>query len=291
MRFLLLTVSVLLSFFSTGQTFEDWSRLVAWDGVTPWQNYIVFSPRFMGPNALPIPEMSKGTADSVHAITVSGAFHFSRGDHTQNLKLHANYCLARDRVSFDITWIPIEWYEVSSEIKEERHVYHLYYYDKKARGDVLINMNIQVLNRWREFVQLSLRTGYRFPTSSETGGARFTDAPGYYFDLSAAKPITKDQRWKLSGMAGFYAWQTDKTGQNDAFLFGAAIELNQKGWHWQFETRGYNGYKKIGDCPIVVGTELRKTIRPFSFGARLRQGIRDYPFTTLELGTSYIFPD
>lgn len=82
---------------------------------------------------------------------------------------------------------------MSHAIKERRHVFSHYYYDQSAQGEIHLNTNIQLLNKWRENFHSGLRIGYRLPTSNGLGMARFTDAPGYYFDLNAAKPFLQSQ--------------------------------------------------------------------------------------------------
>jgi len=281
---------VILFFYSThamSQTFNDWAKLVNWDGVTPWRQYLRYSPGFMGPNALPVPEIGNGTVDSINHISVSGVFHFSKGDHTQNIKLRGNYCLVKDFISADITWIPIEWFRQSAGIKNERHVYYHGYYDQKAAGDIYLNVNVQLLSRWRKYIHLVFRTGFRYPTSSSVGAARYTDAPGYHFDLSGGIPLSN--KFKFTTMTGFYVWQLNKKGQNDAILFGGGFEYNHKGWRWQTNCRGYSGYLNNGDRPVIVGSQLEKKSKNISFLFGLHQGLHDYKYTSIELGTKYSF--
>ena len=112
-------------------------------------------------------------------------------------------------------------------------------------------------------VELMLRLGYRFPTGSVTGAARYTDSPGYYFDLTAGKPLSPGGPLKLLGLLGFYVWQTnqDLHFQDDAFLFGAGLEYNQNNWRIDFNSVGYLGYMSNGDKPIVVRIGAQKIIR------------------------------
>ena len=178
-----------------------------WDGVSPWQHYMITAPKYQGPNALPVPLITNGSIDSVNALGVSGAFHFSDGDNTQNIVLYGNYCLVKNVISFDASYIPYEHYTMSHAIKEERHVFSHYYYDTKAHGDLHFNMNINLLNKWRKYIQLASRLGYRYPTSSGIGTARYIDAPGYYLDISFGIPFRNHPSFKWIGMAGLYSWQ------------------------------------------------------------------------------------
>lgn len=275
-----------------GQDFPWWAKLVEWDGVTPWQRYIITNPGFLGPNALPVPFMGNGSIDSINSIAITGNFHFSKGDHTQNLGVYGNYCLVKDVIAFDFYWVPYELYQMSHAVKEKRHVFSHYYYDNSARGEIHLNTNIQLLRKFRDRIQLALRLGYRLPTSNGLGSARFTDAPGYYFDVSAAKPFHKHSPWKIIGMAGLYVWQTNLNGrrQNDAFLFGGGIEWNQHRWRMQINSSGYLGYMdNDGDKPILLRASLENKGKRTTKLFRFQQGIHNFQYSSFEIGLRYNF--
>ena len=243
----------------------------------------------MGPNALPVPTIGNGSADSINSLSIYSASHFSRGDNTYNLKLSGNYCIVKNRISVDVTWVPVEWFNVTPQVKDERHVYSLYYGDKKAQGDIYANVNIQLLNRWRKDIHLAWRAGYRYPTSTGVGAARYTDAPGYHFDLSFAKPCSKD-RLKFVGMIGFYVWQLNNNGgQNDALLYAGGLEYNDNNWRLTTSCRGYSGYRHNGDDPIVIRSSIEKRLKNISILINLQQGLQDYEFTCVEAGVKYDF--
>jgi hypothetical protein len=287
MRKLLLLLLVISSYNTNAQTIDAWARLVNWDGISPYQQYIIYAPKYLGPNALPIPEIGQTKIDSTNNVTVAGVLHFSKGDHTQNPSLSANYCLLKNLVSFDINWIPIEWYNLSEEIKQERHVHPWFYDNKSIKGDMILNMNIQVLKKWEQYVHLAFRIGYRFPTSV-VGAARFTDAPGYYFDISGSRQL-RNPNFKLLAMAGFYAWQVEKAKQDDAMLFGLALQYQKNNCSFSFGSRGYLGYIRNGDHPILVYSSLEKKFGSMALEASLQKGIQDYPYSSIEVGAKYFF--
>lgn len=286
------TFLVLIVGHAQAQTFEWWAKLVKWDGVTPWQRYIITNAAYMGPNALPVPFITNGSIDSVHSIGLSGNLHFSKGDNTQNLAVYGNYCLVKDVIAFDFYWVPYERYQLSHTIKEKRHVFSHYYYENSAQGEIHLNTNIQLLRKWRDHVHLALRIGYRLPTSSGLGSARYTDAPGYYFDLSGAKPLGKKSRWKLIGMAGLYVWQTNLDGrrQDDAFLFGGGIEWNPSRWHIQLYSSGYLGYMgHLGDKPVLLRASFERKGKRINEILKFQQGISDFEYLSIEAGLRYNF--
>lgn len=282
---------VTLIFFpdNTGaQTHEKWADVVNWDGVTPWRNYLIYSPGYLGPNALPVPSMSNGTADSVNSIALYFAFHSGTGDKTKNLRITSNYCISRNKLSVEISWVPIESFTMSPEIKDKRHVYLTGYHDSKAKGDIYSNVALQILNRWRKHIHLAVRAGFRYPTSSSVDAARFTDAPGYHFDISAGKSFTGG-RFKLNAMGGVYIWQLNTEGQNDAVLFGGGFEYSYKNCRMIATCRGYSGYRHNGDQPLMVAASFEKKFKAVSLLINLQHGLRDFDFSSVETGIKYIF--
>ena len=273
------------------QTFDDWKHTVNWDGASHWSTYIKTTAAFMGPNALAVPLISNGSIDSSVSASLTGQLHFSNGDKTQSIVLYGNYCLVKNVISFDVSYIPYEFYTMSDEIKKERHVYYQYYNDKKARGDFLVNTTIQLFNKHRKKTQMALRLGYRLPSSSGFGAARFMDAMAYTIDLSFAKPFHSIPL-KWISMAGIYCWQIQREDlrQNDAFLFGTGLEWNPKTWRIQTYVAGYLGYMyKSGDKPIVFRAEAQKKLQKTSLLLRFQQGMHDFKYSTVEFGGRYFF--
>jgi hypothetical protein len=249
------------------QTFTQWTQTVNWDGVSHWSKYMITQPAYQGPNSLPVPRMGNGSIDSNFSISATGTFHFSKGDNTQNFSLYANYCLVKDVISFDAAWVPYEHFTMSLAVKEKRHVFSQFFYDTDASGELHLNTNFQLLNKWKKYIRLAARVGYRFPTGSGFGAARYSDGPGYYFDLSFGKPFNHSAL-KWTGMLGFYSWQveSDRHNQEDAFLFGTGLEWNKNNWRIQTNVAGYLGYlKNSGDKPVVYRFNLEKKIKKSAF--------------------------
>jgi hypothetical protein len=273
------------------QTFTQWAQTVNWDGVSHWSKYMITQPAYQGPNSLPVPRIGNGSIDSNFSISATGNFHFSKGDNTQNLSLYANYCLVKDVISFDAAWVPYEHFTMSQAVKEKRHVFSQFFYDTDASGELHLNTNFQLLNKWKKYIRLAARVGYRFPTGSGFGAARYTDGPGYYFDLSFGKPFNRSAI-KWVGMLGFYSWQveSEKHNQDDAFLFGTGLEWNKNNWRIQTNVAGYLGYlKNSGDKPVVCRFNMEKKIKTISLLLGFQQGLHDFGFTSAEFGVKYFF--
>ncbi|NCU03611.1 MAG: hypothetical protein GXC73_06440 [Chitinophagaceae bacterium] len=275
---------------SVAQSAEWWERNVQWDGVTHWRHYIQFSPAYLGPNALPVPSVTGGVVDTNHAVTIAAAGHFMPGDRTFNAVIKGNYCLVKNKVSFDVMWVPVEYYQMSHAVKEERHVFYLSYNNRKAMGDIHMNVNVQLFDPSKYKSTLGVRFGYRYPTSSNVASARMTDAPGYFFDLSTGGPFSKNKRWKYMAMAGFLVWQLNNDmPQNDALLFGAGVEYNHNKFQLQTTVAGYSGYINDGDKPIV-GRIKAGTVKPgLNWHLQIQQGFHDFRYSSIEVGTKYVF--
>lgn len=291
MKKIILCLFLLKGIFVQAQTQQQWAQLVGWDGVSHFSKYIIFNAGHLGPNALTIPALTKGSIDSTGFIGVSGQLHFTKGDKTQNFNIYGNFCLAKNRVSVDVAWLPIEFFKMTDTIKRERHVYYENYYDKQAKGDVLFSTNINLLNKWREKTQLALRVGVRLPSSSSKGvaAARFIDATSYWVDVSMGKQLNKNLKW--ISMAGLYVWQMDKGDlrQNDAFLFGSGLEWNKDNWKLSPYFAGYLGYEaKSGDKPIVFRLNAEKRFAKTSLFFCLQQGINDFKYTSAEAGFKWL---
>lgn len=289
MRIFFITIFCCFVINSNAQDFAWWSRTVNWDGVSHWSRYMITQPGYLGPNGLPVPHIGNGSIDSNFSISATGNFHFSKGDNTQNLTLYATYCLVKEVIAFDIAWVPYEHFTMSHAIKTERHVFSHFYNDQHAAGDIHLNTNIQLLNKWRKFIQLALRIGFRFPAGTGLGTARYTDSPGYYFDLSFGKPF-RNSSLTWIGMAGFYSWQliSDHHRQNDAFLFGNGVEWNTKKLRLQTYVAGYLGYlRNSGDKPVVFRTNLEKKLNRSSLLLGFQQGLHDFKYSSVDMGLKY----
>lgn len=288
----ILLLALLFVYKVTGaQTQQQWAQLVGWDGVSSFTKYIHYSSRFMGPNALTVPHMPNGSIDSINSIGLAGQmhFHFKGGDNTQNLNVYGNFCVAKGKMALEVNWLPVEHFNMSDSIKRQRHVYYRNYYDNVAKGDVIVNSNINLLNKWREKVQLMMQIGVRLPSSSNKGvaAARFLDATAYYINVSCGKPLSPTL--KLMAMVGLYVWQINMDDldlrQNDAFLFGSGVEWNKNRWKLQANISGYLGYlESSGDKPVLIRLNAERRISNKILLFRFQYGYKDYRYISFEAG-------
>ncbi len=274
---------------SWSQGHDWWANNVQWDGVTHWSEYIISAPRYMGPNALPVPPINQGVINNDHSLSLEMASHFNPGDKTQNLGIRANYNLVTDLISFDIYWVPWEHFNVSHDTKTERNVFHTFYDETTANGDLYLNTHVRA---WKKVSSSGvLRLGYKFPTSTMQGAARYTNAPGYYLDLGTSWTLQESSNTSLRvfNMLGFYAWQTnlDEQFQNDAFLTGLGVEYRTRRWIFTSGIRAYFGYL-VGDKPILLQQDIAYQWNQWSVSLGLQHGIQHYPYTSIMINTTYL---
>jgi hypothetical protein len=273
--------------------FDWWRELVEWDGVTHWSQYYTFSPGRMGPNALPVPELLNGRIDNRNFVGLGGQAHFSKGDNTQNFTLYFNYNLMEDVVSIRVFLVPIEIFQMSHAVKEERKVYFEYYDVNHAVGDFYVDTNIQLLREDKSPLDAALRIGIKTASSGLLNPARFTDSPGYYFDVSFGRTLFESNgiEMKAYGMGGFYCWQTNVPGrpQNDALMYGLGYDIKIGSYTLSNHLTGFHGWHENGDSPLVARLNLEKRFNKTFAQLNCQKGFRDFRYKSIEAKIGYLF--
>ena len=273
---------------SAQEDFGWWNTLHQWDGTTPWTNYITLTPAYMGPNALPVPDVRNGRLRSTPTLQLAGEAHFSAGDDTQNAWLNLDLPLYSDRVTFALQYVPLEYYRMDMATRDERAARD---FDGKgfASGDVYLGTHIQLLRDHARSPDVLLTFTLRTASGNRLSAARFTDSPGYYFDVSVGKSYAVGERVHLRPhlMLGFYAWQTYRSDyfQNDALLYGAGVDMELDKLTLTTALGGYGGYIGQGDQPMVfrLGLETQRE-KGVEYLGRAEWGLRDFPYRSLRVG-------
>jgi hypothetical protein len=256
-------------------------------------DYISISPGGMGPNALPVPSVAKGKVDNQHSLELGAQVHFGEGDNTQNLWTYLNINLAKDIASLVVYAIPLEHFDVSDQTRDKRMLSGEYFEPEGfAKGDVYFGMEIQVLKNRPRGPDLLLRAVTKTASGSETGGARFTDSPGYFIDVSAGKDFqlgNENKKLRPYANLGFFAWQTydRKHPQNDAPMYGLGLDLILNKNSFSTSLAGYAGWKDNGDKPLVYRLEYRRKAKTFNYLAQYQVGFNDFDYTSLKLSIIY----
>ena len=289
---LFLLLSVCLSAAAPAQDYGWWNETHDWDGVSPWRSYLTLAPAYLGPNALPVPGVRNGRIREGAQMTVAGDLHFGEGDNTQNLYLEGYLPLFSDRVGLELTYVPLEHYRMTAATRDERAARD---FDGEgwASGDVYVSTHVQLLRDHARYPDLLLTINLKTASGNKLSAARYTDTPGYYFDLSAGKTYPTGERLRSVRphlMLGFYVWQTfaDNHYQNDAFLYGLGTDLTFPRWTVTPALGGYVGYLGEGDRPLVARLTVRSDReRRVDYFARLQYGVLDFPYTSARLGLTW----
>jgi len=261
------------------------------DEIPYWREnmkYLVYTPRYFGPNAFRLPELYSGRLSTRWELEARGEYHKFTGDKTKNLFARLYIPVAKGKASVEIWGVIVETYETDEATKEERHAAEsssLY----TCTGDVIITSSYQLLqsDRWLDIaVSGSLKTA----SGNRLVDARYTDAASYWFDMTAGRNLlqTADKKvfFRLQGMIGFYCWMTNDMvhRQNDALLYGFGANLNIKNFSLAANYAGFYGYTNNGDRPVIFRTKLNYEFKKNILSLRYNHGVRDFLYDTYSVG-------
>jgi hypothetical protein len=263
-----------------------WNNKHQWDGTTHWRHYIILSPAFLGPNALPVPEFRPAHLSERSLLEMGGEGHFSKGDQTRNLHTSLVIPLG-EKANFLIFSSPIEYYKLDSLTRDERRSRD-YYSEGYAYGDLYFGTRFYLWHQRKATPDITAGAYFRTPSGGKLSAARHTDTPGYYFSVEISRnyQLTEGLFTKITPYLnlGFYVWQVmrDDNLQNDAFLYGAGVKMSTKSLEISSSAGGYQGYFHNGDAPLVLRLDIgqRREKRKSFWNLRLQQGLRDFPYSS-----------
>ncbi len=266
-----------------------WNNRHNWDGQTSWYYYMNLQPGAMGPNALPVPDLNNGRINDELTILVAPEVHGAYHDFTTDLYLQLNIPIKK-AVELRIWWVPIEYFKTDSVVRDSR-VARTYEAQGIATGDVYIGTNIPLVRNHLKWPDIALSINLKTASGSGHADARYTDTPGYFFDLSFGKDYTLKNQWILRpyAMGGFYVYQTNRSDylQNDAIMWGVGCDFTKNAWAFKLQATGYKGYYNDLDNPIVLRAEVNKKLEKSTLVLRLQQGNQSYHFTSVRAGVSF----
>ena len=202
-RVLILLVCVAQFIQAQPDNMNWWNNRHNWDYVRSWSDYMELQPGTMGPNALPVPELRNGAMDSSFSFLTAGEIHTAPNDFTGNLFLGANIPI-KNAVSIQVWWVPVEYFETDTLVRDFRKARS---WDPKGYsvGDVYIATLIPVVRNHAKWPDILLGINLKTASGNNLENARFTDAPGYYFDVSFGKTYALGDSWTIRphAMGGF----------------------------------------------------------------------------------------
>ncbi len=292
-KLFLFVLFAVLSFSSFAE--EDWgwwNELHGWKtGMPGWRNWIIISPAYLGPNALPVPEVKKGFFLNESEFALTASTHFHSGDPTQDISGRLFIPFAKGKIAVEMYGVMMEHYAYTEEIRNER-----FSRDKDGKGtaigDFYFSTLIQ-LTRDRKFPNTLFRMALRTASGGKLEAARYSDAPGYFFDVSTSKDFgTRESLlFRPYGMIGFYSWQTNDELmlQNDALLYGLGADWEHNSWCFGTSWSGYHGYKNTGDRPMQLNFDLRKDFSRSAISLQYQHGLHDWLYKTLRFSFIWKF--
>ena len=265
-----------------------------WDGVTHWSRYIVISPGYMGPNALPIPEQTKGKVRSGIELTTRLDYHYFSQDKTSDLFIDLYVPIIDKLIAVEFYGVAVEYFNMDSALRYERKTFMLEG-EGFAVGDINFATTVQLLRDRKNLPDLALRLNCKTASGSKFTAARYTDTPAYFFDVSAGKDYQTHgefiDRIDVYGTLGFYVWQTYSVEhrQNDAFSFGLGFDLNMGKFQFTNSFDGYSGYINNGDKPRVYRTSLKLREKNVTWQLGWQKGFKDLSYDNLNFSIKFNF--
>jgi len=284
-----------LLFWSPSYAQEDfswWTTIHQWDGHTAWNQYMTMSTSFLGPNALPVPELKDGKLSEELEIELAGGAHFSKGDKTQDLFSRLYVPLCNGKVALEAFVVPLEFFSTDTLTRDVRAA-RTKSAQGHAGGDIYFSTQVQLLQDKEAWPDIALELAFRTSSGTRLRDARYTDGSGYYMDLSFGKSFAlaeeNDIELRLFASGGFYSYQTYDLQhlQNDAFLGGFGAELANKKFSFSQSISGYRGYLDIGDRPLVYKSSFQWKRRKLDGKIWYQWGVNDFPFQSVRVGVVY----
>lgn len=253
---------------------------------------IIISPQYMGPNALPVPEIRNGKISEDFNLKIAFESHSSPGDKTKNLFTELFIPIVSNKVGLMISVVPIEYFDMDQATLTKRKIVST---DGtgKAGGDIYVGTHVQVFKNHSFIPDVLLNINMKTASGTNLEFARYTDSPGYAFDVSTGKEIALGSNLLKSvrfyGTFGFYVYQTHRTDflQNDAYSWGVGFDLNFNKLQFKNAIGGFRGHIGDGDRPAVFRSTLGTNFNSMlNYEVRFQQGIADIDYTTFRIGVN-----
>ena len=250
--------------------------------------YLIYSPRYFGPNAFPIPEMRDGLVSERYEVEIRGEYHHYTGDKTWDVVGRALLPFFRGRAGMEISWCFKEKYKLTPETRDERFAVDVES-PIKYNGDIIIGSFFQVL-RSKKWVDIVISANIKTASGGRLCDARFTDAASYWFDANIGRNLWESTDSKSSirmqTLVGFYCWTTNDLvhRQNDAIAYGAGLTGKHRGFTFSTNIAGFYGYENNGDRPIHWRNNLRYEIKKNIISFRYTHGMKDNLYDSFSLG-------
>ena len=272
---LLFTFSTLL--FTQLAKAEDWRDKTA---------LLIYSPRYFGPSAFPIPTLRSEVGTRIEA-EIRGQYHYYTGDKTKDIFARIMIPFVKGKAGIEVSWLIKEKYKLTPETRDERFAVETES-PIKYGGDIIFSSFFQILKN-KKWVDLLISANIKTASGGRLCDARFTDAASYWFDLTAGKDLYTNPAGTFSlraqAMAGFYCWMTNDIvhRQNDAISYGAGFIASYRNFKLSTDLSGFYGYENNGDRPIQLRNHLTYEIKKNIISLRYTHGMKDSLYKTYSI--------
>lgn len=249
--------------------------------------YLIYTPRYFGPNAFPIPELVGADLPSRWEVEVRGEFHKMTGDKTKDVFARVYLPIVKGKAGINVSWVYQEWYETSPKVRDERSAVEVKS-PIPCHGDIVVNCYYQIL-RNKKWADIVISANIKTASGGRVCDARYTDAASYWFDANIGRTVWSHPAsgfaLRLQALAGFYCWMTNSTmhRQNDAICYGVGARATWKHFLLDADFSGFNGYRGDGDKPMVIRTKLEYELKKNILSFRYKHGVRDYLYDSYSI--------
>ncbi|MCC8143926.1 MAG: hypothetical protein LUD02_14790 [Tannerellaceae bacterium] len=250
---------------------------------------LIYSPRYFGPNAFPVPEVRNGKVGNRYEIEFRGEYHYYTGDKTTDLFTRAYIPFVKGRVALEVSFLWKEHYKLTPETRDERHAVDLKS-PVNYNGDVIVSTIFQVLQS-DQWVDILVSANIKTASGGRLVDARFTDAASYWFDANFGRDLVNsihgDYNYyiRMQAVMGFYCWMTNDTvhRQNDALSYGIGFSGGYGNFALTTNLAGFKGYENNGDRPLILRNNLTYEIKKNIISFRYHHGMKDSLYDTYVL--------
>ena len=246
---------------------------------------LIYTPRYFGPNAFPLPELRSGRIGAFWELEVRGEYHEYQGDRTKDIYTRAFVPIAEGRAGLEVSYVLYEYYYMTQATVEERHAAGPSW-KNGAHGDVIVSFFIQALQN-EKWIDIMFEGTLKTASGNRLADARYTDAASYWFAAHAGRYLYHHNNAyiRLQGFAGFYCWMTNDLvhRQNDAITSSAGLSGSLKGFTIDANFVNLYGYKNNGDRPVQLRTRLNYEYRKNILSVRFKHGLKDALYNSYSL--------
>jgi len=265
-----------------------WNKQHQWDGKTPQLNYIKRTPDFLGPNALPVPDLND-TKINYRTYIYSGArYQFDKSEKVFNPEIGIYFPIQKNRIAFSFCSRLFEFYETDSVLRDKRFAR-----DSISKGisksESFLNARVRVWENFYFFPDFTIEFGLKLNTGKNLENARHTNAPGYWFSGNFGKDIYSKENFnvRIISMLGGFIWQAADNQQNDSWLYGLGLQIKKKSNLVLIDASGYRGYRNNGDRPFVTRIKFEKEQKQFNYFVQYQRAWNNFIKNGFFVGLRY----